>query len=102
MLKLEGRVEVITAELLNSIDGAGELDLTQNWSLPIPVRMIGEMLGVDADEMPQFHNGLRVLSAGLAGRSFVRFFSSCPRPSDSSAASSLASGPTPGTTSSPR
>ncbi|MEO2168277.1 MAG: hypothetical protein ABGY42_09210, partial [bacterium] len=42
MLKLEGRAEVITAELLDSIDGAGELDLTQNWSLPIPVRMIGE------------------------------------------------------------
>jgi len=72
MLKLEGRAEVITAELLDSIDGAGELDLTQNWSLPIPVRMIGEMLGVDADEMPQFHNGLRVLSTGLAGWALFR------------------------------
>jgi cytochrome P450 len=74
MHRLERRVEAITAELLDSIEGAGELDLTQNWSLPIPVRMIGEMLGVSADETPQFRDGLRVLTTGFAGWALFRTF----------------------------
>ncbi|MFP6664264.1 MAG: cytochrome P450 [Deltaproteobacteria bacterium] len=80
MRKLEGRVETITTELLDSLDGTGPFDLTRDWSLPIPVRMISEMLGVSADEMPQLRDGLRVLSSGLSGWALFRtFFLDLPR-----------------------
>ena len=61
------RLETLTHELLGNMAGQREIDLIPAYALPIPVAIIGEMLGVSAAEMGQFKNGLSVLSGGLSG-----------------------------------
>ena len=67
LAKLEARLETLTHELLDEMAGQREIDLIPAYALPIPVAIIGEMLGVSAAEMGQFKNSLSVLSGGLSG-----------------------------------
>lgn len=72
LAKLEHRLETLTHELLDNVEGQSVVDLIPAYALPIPVAIIGEMLGVSASEMRQFKNGLTVLSSGLSGSGFVK------------------------------
>ena len=67
LARLEYRLETLTHELLDEMASRTEVDLIPAYALPIPVAIIGEMLGVSASEMNQFKNSLSVLSSGLSG-----------------------------------
>lgn len=72
LARLESCLETLTHELLDAMEGRGEVDLIPAYALPIPVAIIGEMLGVSASEMQQFKNGLTVLGGGLSRSSLIR------------------------------
>ncbi|ATO49993.1 cytochrome P450 [Brevibacillus laterosporus] len=48
------RIEEITKELLENVQDKQEFDLVQDFSYPLPVIVIAEMLGVPSSEMPKF------------------------------------------------
>ena len=52
--RIEPRVRQITAELFAAIDARGECDLVRDLAVPLPVRVIAELLGVDPDRFEDF------------------------------------------------
>ncbi len=59
--KLETRIEALTHELLDAAEAQGTVDLKEHYASPIPVTVIGEMVGVKDDEVKQFANVIRSL-----------------------------------------
>ena len=74
--QLGERIETLTQELLDKAEleskTNGSVDLMQAYSLPIPVAVISEMMGIDAEDMPKFTKGLRILGEGMTGWSIIR------------------------------
>ncbi len=71
---MEARVEALTHELMDRCLAAGSVDLQRAYALEIPTTVIREMMGVNAAEMPQFQQSLRVLSEGMTGWNVMRTF----------------------------
>ncbi|MFT7653005.1 MAG: cytochrome P450 [Limisphaerales bacterium] len=69
---LTDRVEAYCHELLDKCLMAPEVDLQRDFALPLPTRVIGEMIGVKPEEMHKIQNSVRILSTGLTGWSIVR------------------------------
>lgn len=74
LARLEARIERLTHELLDKAEPQGSVDLIPAYSLPIPVTVIAEMVGLTDDEMPRFRNSLRVLTSGYSAWSLFRTF----------------------------
>lgn len=69
---LAGRVEEYAHQLLDQCLIKGEVDLQKEFALPLPTRVIGEMVGVKPADMPRIQNSVRILSDGLSGWSILR------------------------------
>ncbi len=50
----EPRIREIAAELFSAMDARGECDLMTDLAVPLPVRVIAELLGVDPDRFEDF------------------------------------------------
>lgn len=72
LVRLEGRIEQLTHELLDAAEPRGVVDLMQAYALPIPVTVIKELVGVSDEDMPRFRSGIKVLSTGFTGWNFLR------------------------------
>jgi cytochrome P450 len=69
---MEQQVEDLTNELLDEAEPKGTVDLVQAYSLPIPVKVIGALMGVSDDDMPRFKKGVRVMTEGMSGWGIAR------------------------------
>lgn len=58
---LRPRVQEITDELLDAIDGKAEVDLMSEFAVPLPLRVMAELLGLD----PADHENLRTWTAAV-------------------------------------
>lgn len=65
--QLESRIQDLTHELLDSMEGKMVVDLKADYALPIPVTVISEMLGVTQAEMTIFRQHLNVVVEGFSG-----------------------------------
>ncbi|MGZ4106558.1 MAG: cytochrome P450 [Tumebacillaceae bacterium] len=65
------RIAEITRELLDEIEarGTGEFDLIEDFSYPLPVIVIAEMLGVPNEDRAKFKHWSDIIVAGIAGQS---------------------------------
>ena len=52
--RLEPRIQEITDGLLDKVVGKGEIELMQDLAIPLPVTVIAELLGVDAERADDF------------------------------------------------
>jgi cytochrome P450 len=52
--RLEPRIQEITDGLLDEVVGKGEIELMQDLAIPLPVTVIAELLGVDAERGDDF------------------------------------------------
>jgi cytochrome P450 len=52
---LEPRIRELSAELLDRVVERGEMDLVADFAAPLPMLVIAEMLGIPAEDRPQFH-----------------------------------------------
>ena len=78
--KMSARIDALTHDLLDKAEGIGTVDLKAAYALPIPVKVIQEMMGVDDEDMPKFKDGLTALKDGFSGWTVVRtFFWDMPR-----------------------
>jgi cholest-4-en-3-one 26-monooxygenase len=53
--KLEPKVRAILEQLLDDIAGRGSCDLVESVSLPLPMYIIAEMMGIPPSHYEQFH-----------------------------------------------
>lgn len=51
---LEPRIRELSRELLDQVIERGEMDLAEDFAVPLPMRVIAEMLGVPAAEWPRY------------------------------------------------
>jgi cytochrome P450 len=70
--RLEPRIEQLTHQLLDAAEKQGTLDLMPAYALPIPVTVIGELVGIAERDRPRFQYSLRAVSQGLSGWSLLR------------------------------
>lgn len=61
--QLESRLETITAELLDRAAKRGAFDLMSAFALPLPLRIISELLGVEEHEREYFHRAINEIVA---------------------------------------
>ena len=71
MSELSDRIDKLTNNLLNKAEAKskadGSVDLKKAYSLPIPVTVIQEMVGVPEEDMSRFHDGLNAIITGFSG-----------------------------------
>lgn len=70
--KMQDEVEDMSRELLDACERKGTIDLLEDFSVPLPSRVIQLLLGVHEDDMPRFQNAIRYLTDGLTGLRVVR------------------------------
>ena len=70
--QVEERIASHTDELLDDLESQGEFELQSSFALPIPVRMIGDMLGVKRDDMPRLRNTISTVTEGFGGLRMLR------------------------------
>src|SRR5262249_42133344 len=51
---LEPRIRHLARGLLDQIQEHGEMDLAEDFSIPLPMMVIGEMLGIPPTDQPRF------------------------------------------------
>lgn len=64
--KLRGRVEEISNELLDKVDGKGEMNLIEDFAFPLPIIVICEMLGVPTKDQDKFREWSDVIMEGFS------------------------------------
>lgn len=69
---LTGRIDRLTHDLLDAVEPEGRMDLLSAYAQPIPATVIGELVGVGAQDMAYFKKTVRILTAGLSGWSMAR------------------------------
>ncbi len=50
--RLRGRIEAIAHELIDAVESTGRIELIADFASPLPVRVIAELLGIPARDLP--------------------------------------------------
>lgn len=58
---LSGRIEAIVHELLDQAERQGTFDLMSGFALPLPLRIISDLLGVEPHEQDYFHHAAKCI-----------------------------------------
>src|SRR5262249_47937160 len=53
--QMRERIQRLTDDLLDAVQGRGRMDLIRDYALPLPTTIISERLGVPAGDRHQFH-----------------------------------------------
>ncbi len=70
--RMRDQIQVLTNELLDAVEPKGGMDLIADFALPLPLTMIGRILGVPAEDNHKFHRWTKtLLSAGTNMNYFV-------------------------------
>ena len=64
--RLTDRTEEITGELLDGFNPGQQIDVLEDYALPIPVTVISEMVGVPDADRGRFHDGMNLVMNGMA------------------------------------
>jgi len=57
--ELAPRIEAIARELLDGFAGDGEADVVERFAWPLPLRVMGELIGVPQEDLPWLHERSR-------------------------------------------
>jgi cytochrome P450 PksS len=63
---MRGRIQALTDELLDAVQGKGQMDLIRDFALPLPTTIIAEMLGAPARDRHRFHRWTSALVSSAA------------------------------------
>ncbi|GJF13130.1 cytochrome P450 [Mycolicibacterium cyprinidarum] len=63
--RLTDRTEHITTELLDGFRTGQQIDVLEDYALPIPVTVISEMVGVPEADRGRFHDGMNLVMNGI-------------------------------------
>ena len=59
------RIDAIVAELLDAMAARGEADLVTDFAYALPIRVIGELVGVPAEDQARFQELSRAIARGM-------------------------------------
>ncbi len=61
--QMRDQIQVLADSLLDSAERKGSMDLIADFALPLPLTMIGHILGVPAADNPKFHRWTKIIVA---------------------------------------
>lgn len=70
--RIEERITAYADELLDALPANGRFDLQSQYALPIPVRMIGDMVGIEQSAVPEFRKVIETVTDGFSGLRALR------------------------------
>ena len=70
--RLRGRIETLCEELLDAMDGRGEVELVRDYALPLPATVIAELLGIPVKDQRRFHRWSNRIVSISSGRDVWR------------------------------
>jgi cytochrome P450 len=76
ILRLEERVHGLVAECLDGLETRGDFDLVHELNIPLPVTVIAELLGVEAERHTDFKRWSDQIISGATGSGIERPFES--------------------------
>ncbi len=62
--QMRDQIQDVTNDLLAKVEPGGSMDLIADFALPLPLVMIGRILGIPAKDNPEFHRWTRILLSG--------------------------------------
>ena len=65
--RLRGRIQDVCDDLVGAVAVKGKMDLVSAYALPMPLTIIGELLGVPEKDSLEFHKMSRVIAASSSG-----------------------------------
>ncbi len=70
--QMHDQIQTVADALLDAAEKKGGMDLIADFALPLPLTMIGRILGVPAEDNPKFHRWSKaVIAAGTSPNVFV-------------------------------
>ena len=66
--QMQDQIQAMTNELLDRVESAGTMDLIADFALPLPLTMIGRILGVSAEDNHKFHRWSTTMISGGSNR----------------------------------
>ena len=69
---LEQRIDSYSRELLTQLPRNEPFDLQANYALPIPIRLISDMMGLEPDDIDPFRTMMQTVTAGFSGLRLAR------------------------------
>jgi cytochrome P450 PksS len=66
--QMRPRIQALTEQLLDAVQGRPQIDLIHDYALPLPTTIIAEMLGVPVKDRHKFHRWSKVLFVISASR----------------------------------
>lgn len=79
--QLRANIDTITAELLDTVSDRAEFDLMDALAFPLPVRVLGELLGIPEQDRPQFRelteSSVRLIDPGSTPEILAQSKSDC-------------------------
>lgn len=66
--QLRERIQTLTDDLLDAVEGRGRMDLIRDYALPVPTTIIAHMLGVPAADRHRFHRWSSAIVTSTASK----------------------------------
>jgi len=71
--QMRDEIQALTDELLNAAEPKGSMDLIADFALPLPLTIIGRILGVPAKDNDKFHSWTKTLLSAGTNMNYVVF-----------------------------
>ena len=68
--QMRDQIQTLTGELLDSVEPEGRMDLIADFALPLPLTMIGRILGVPPEDNQRFHRWTKTFLAASTNMNF--------------------------------
>ena len=69
--QMREQIQTLTNELLDTAEPRGGMDLIADFALPLPLTMIGRILGVPSADNPKFHHWTKTLLSASTNRNYL-------------------------------
>ncbi|MGV3526267.1 MAG: cytochrome P450 family protein [Candidatus Sericytochromatia bacterium] len=69
---LQTRIDTLSLQWLDALEGRDQVDLIADYALPIPVTVIGEMVGIEPEDRAVFRQAVEAVTTGFSGLNLLR------------------------------
>ena len=69
--KMRDQIQLLANQLLDAVEPKSSMDLMADFALPLPLTVIGQILGVPASDNAKFHHWSKVLISGGTNRNMI-------------------------------
>ena len=69
--QMRDQIQVLTNELLDAAEAKGSMDLIADFALPLPLTMIGRILGIPTEDNQKFHRWTQIFVSASTNKNIV-------------------------------